>query len=277
MRRTHRPPREPSPNRNCPTQLRYPCGMPLLCTLCLASLLTPTAMLTAAAQTRKPAPTPPPVAGRAPVRTTSNPERPVPPALRPYLGCKLPNGPELVGQTLLPQAPMARTAQTFSGPKKINLLDGVMAAFAFSGEPTFANVKVELLPAATYATEKNDLISEFDKINATGNDTQRNYVMKPTLNGFGIQGFDRTALDGKVLGIYLLFDNAHHVATTAYFLNAPPGQRKFNSLNEYNAVREDFLNTYTACVRKALGGAAATPVKAPKLPAAKPVVTHRAR
>ena len=251
--------------------------MPLLRTLSLVSLPAIIAVLTAAAQTSKPAATPHPAAVPAPARTTGNPERPVPPALRPYLGCKLPNGPDLVGQTLLPQAPMARTAQTFSGPKKINLLDGVMAAFAFSGEPPFANVKVELLPAATYTTERNDLSSEFDKINATGNDTQRNYTMKPTLNGFGIQGFDRTALDGKVLGIYLLFDNAHHVATTAYFLNAPPGQRKFNSLNEYNALREGFLNAYTSCVRKALSGAPATPVKAAKQPAAKPAATHRAR
>ncbi len=205
--------------------------------------------------------------------TASAAERPTPAALRPYLGCKLPIGPDLTQRTLLPQAPMARTAQTFSGPKKIQLTDGVMAAFAYPGEKPFANVKVELLPATGYSAEKVDLISEFDKINAAGNDTQRNYTMKPTLNGFEIQGFDRTALDGQVLGIYLLFDNARHVATTAYFLNAPAGERKFNSVNEYNALREGFLNAYTVCVRKALTGAAATPAAKP---VAKAAAVHRA-
>ncbi len=248
----------------------------LRASLFVASLFVVATALPAAAQTTRPAATAHPAAATA-GRVTSNPERPVPAALRPYLGCKLPIGPDLTAQTLLPQAPMARTAQTFSGPKKIQLVDGVMAAFAFPQEQPFANVKVELLPAATYTAEKTDLISEFDKINATGNDTQRNYKMKPTLNGFEIQGFDRTALDGKVLGIYLLFDNAHHVATTTYFLNAPVGQRKFDSVNEYDGLRESFLNAYTVCVRKALGGGAAVHPKPVAKVVAKPAVTHRAR
>ncbi len=250
--------------------------MPLLRFLPLAALLTHTAApsaaaQTAAAQTARSAVTSS-VAG-APAHVTTNAERPIPSAIRPYLGCKLPNGPDVAGHTVLPQAPMARTAQTFSGPKKIQITDGFMAAFAYPGEQTFANVKVELLPAATYTAERTDLISEFDKINATGTDTQRNYGMKPTLNGFQIQGFDRTALGGQVLGIYLLFDNPRHVATTIYFLNAPAGQRKFDSVNEYTDLRAGFLNAYTACVRKALSGAATPPHPV----AAKPVAVHRAR
>ena len=139
------------------------------------------------------------------------PSRPVVAALRPYISCKLPLGPDLVQHT----------------------------------------------------RDKGDLISEFDRINATGEDTQRNYDLKPTLNGFEIYGFDRTALDGNVLGIYLFFDNVHHVATTAYFLNAPQGQRKFNNVAEYDQAREAFLNAYTVCVRKELGGGGAPAKAAP--------------
>jgi hypothetical protein len=224
--------------------------MPLFRALAFLAAVLPVAAL---AQT-KPAP-------RAPA------ERPVPAALRPYLGCKLPLGPDLIQHTALPQAPLTRTAQTFDGPKPVRLADGVFAAFAYPGSAPFANVKIELLPAATYTPEKAILLSEFDKINASGEDTQRNYALKPTLNGFEIFGFDRTALDGKVLGIYLFFDNTHHVATTAYFLNADPGQRKFSTIAEYDQLREGFLNAYTVCVRKALTGAPAS--KAPAKPAAR--------
>ena len=184
--------------------------------------------------------------------------------MRPYISCKLPLGPDLIQHTSLPQAPMTRTAQTLTGPRPIRLADGLIAAYAFPGSAPFANVKVELLPAATYTREKGDLISEFDRINATGEDTQRNYALKPTLNGFEIYGFDRTALDGNVLGVYLFFDNAHHVATTAYFLNAPQGQRKFNNVPEYDQMREAFLNAYTVCVRKEIGGGVAAKAAAPK-------------
>ncbi len=195
--------------------------------------------------------------------------RPVPATLRPYVSCKLPLGPDLVQRTPLPQAPMTRPAQTLTGPKQVRLVDGLFAAYAFADSAPFANVKVELLPAASYTTEKADLISEFDKINATGEDTQRNYALKPTLNGFDIYGFDRTALDGNVLGIYLFFDNAHHVATTAYFLNAPAAQRKFNTISEYSNLRENFLNAYTVCVRKGIAGSGVPTKRAPARPAKK--------
>lgn len=193
--------------------------------------------------------------------------RPIPPALKPYTGCKLPGGPELVETTALPQAPMARAAQTLTGPKKIQIADGLLAAYAFTPGVPFANVKVEQLPAGTYASEKADLISEFDAINAKGENTQRNYALKSTLNGFEIYGFDRTALRpaDQVLGIYLFFDNPRHVATTAYFLNAPEGRRSFHSVTEYSGQREGFLNAYTVCLRKALTGAPSTAAK----PAAK--------
>ena len=190
--------------------------------------------------------------------------------LKPYTGCNIPGGPDLAQTTPLPEVPMTRAAQTLSGPVKIRIADGVFAAFAYPGSAPFANVKIEALPAASYGHEKADLISEFDKINATGEDTRRNYDLKPTLNGFEIYGFDRTALDGGVLGIYLFFDNAHHVATTAYFLNAPPAQRRFQSVSEYANLREGFLDAYTQCVRKGLG------VTAPR-PAAKTPARRKAR
>jgi hypothetical protein len=207
-----------------------------------------------------------PLAAQTATHGTAGPNRPVPAALMPYLSCRLPVGPAMVQSTLLPQAPMTRSAQTLTGPKEVRLSDGVFTAWSYPNTAPFANVKVELLPGATYRTEKADLISEFDSINARGEDTQRNYALKPTLNGFEIYGFDRTALDGKVLGIYLLFDNAHHVATTAYFLNAPADQRKFNTLADYENMRQEFLNAYTACVRKQLPGTA---------PAAHPAAKHK--
>ncbi len=173
---------------------------------------------------------------------------------------------------------MTRAAQTLNGPKKIHLVDGIFAAYGYPNSAPFANVKVEQLPSAGYLAEKADLISEFDKINATGEDTQRNYALKPTLNGFEIYGFDRTGLDGKVLGIYLFFDNPRHVATTAYFLNAPDGQRKFNNITEYNGLREGFLNAYTVCLRTKLGGGATVAgPKPPAKPATKTTAPGRAR
>ena len=163
---------------------------------------------------------------------------------------------------------------TLTGPRQIKLMDGLMSAYAFPQSAPFANVKVELLPASVYGTEKADLIGEFDAIHNSGNDTDRNAALKPYLNGFEIYGFDRKALDGKVLGIYLFFDNTHRVATTAYFLNAPQGQRKFATINEYANLRDGFLNAYTVCLRRELGGATAPAAAARPAVKAAPAKRH---
>src|SRR5579875_1035212 len=219
-----------------PLLLRYPSPMQDRLLAMLAALTLALPLTAQSAATSKPA------------------TRPVPAALKPYTSCQIPGGPDLVQTIPLPQVPMTRPAQTLTGPKQIKIMDGLLAAFSYPNSAPFANVKIEQLPASTYAPEKANLIGEFDAINAKGEDTQRNYALKPTLNGFEIYGFDRTALDGSVLGIYLFFDNPHHITTTAYFLNAPAGQRKFNSVQEYTGLRESFINAYTLCVREQLTG-----------------------
>ncbi len=122
--------------------------------------------------------------------------------------------------------------------------------FAYPNEDFYANVKVEILPAVGYAQSKEALIGDFEHILASG-DSSRNYSLKPTLNGFEIQGLDRPKREGGVLGIYLLFDNPTRTVTTIYFLNQEPPKR-FTTMPEYTTLRDRFLNEYTTCIRKAL-------------------------
>ena len=181
------------------------------------------------------------------------------PALQPYTQCAPTDGPRVVEVTRLPAENHTRTVRTLTGPKQVEMLDGVRVMFAYPNTDFFANVKAELLPPAKYADEKKDLGSEFDNILASGGDTTtRNYTLKPTINGYEATGLDRTTLDGGTLGIYMLFDNSRHVVTTVYFLNADPTRRRFANLDEYHKLRDDFLARYTACVRSS-----AAPVTVP--------------
>lgn len=161
--------------------------------------------------------------------------------------------------TQLPSENHVRVVRTLTGPKRIEMLDGVRVMFAYPNTDFYANVKVEELPAAKYADEKKDVSSEFDNILASGGDTTtRNYVLKPTINGYEASGLDRTRLEGGTLGIYMLFDNSRHVVTTVYFLNGDPGRRKFATMEEYRTLRDDFLAKYTACVRSSAAPVVAT-------------------
>jgi hypothetical protein len=70
------------------------------------------------------------------------------------------------------------------------------------------------------------------------------------LHGFEVHGNDLRKLEGSVLGMYVLFDDKAHVATTVYFLNQQAWQRKFQTMDEYGQLRDRFLQRYTGCVRE---------------------------
>ena len=173
------------------------------------------------------------------------------PAFRPYVSCSVSGGPNVVETAPLAMGVEERTVQTLKGPVQVPLLAGRRVMFAYPGEDFYLNMKVERLDAETYATSKAHLIDNFDYLLASG-DNVRNYRLKPSLNGFDVSGLDRSKREGGVLGIYLLFDNASHTAMTLYFLNQEPPKR-FQTMEQYAALRDAFLRSYTTCVRHELG------------------------
>ena len=120
--------------------------------------------------------------------------------------------------------------------------------FAYPDKDFYANVKVEILPEKNYAETRQSLIDNFDYSLASGDGNTRNYRLKPTLNDLNVRGLDRDKLEGGVLGLYLLIDDASRMVTTIYFLNQEPNNRNFQTIEEYRAMRDRFLATYTACV-----------------------------
>jgi hypothetical protein len=178
-------------------------------------------------------------------------------AFKPYTGCTLSDGLSVVETAPLSFGVTSRTVTTIKGPYRVAMTDGRRIMFAYPGEDFYANVKVEILPAEGYAESKNALIGDFEHILAS-NDSSRNYALKPKLNGFEIQGLDRSKREGGVLGIYLFFDDPTRTVTTIYLLNQEPPKR-FKTMQEYTVLRDRFLNEYTYCIRKGLDNSPTTP------------------
>ena len=167
-----------------------------------------------------------------------------------YTGCQLQDGLSVVETAPLANGVTDRTVKTALGSEQIPMTAGRRIMFAYPGEDFYANVKVELLPPATYEQSRKALIDNFDYLLASG-ENSRNYSLKPRLNGFAIQGLDRSKREGGVLGVYLLFEDATRTAITIYFLNQEP-PKHFANMTEYAALRDRFLTAYTACVRTSL-------------------------
>ncbi len=146
----------------------------------------------------------------------------------------------------LPPSVTGRSVDTADGPRRIDLLGGERVMFAYANTDFYANVKVELLPASNYPQLKQALLDNLQQM-TVGNAPSTS--LPSPLHGLEIQGVDRNMLEGGVLGLYLLFDDAPHVALTIYLFNQSPKGGKFETVEEYNRMRDQFLQAYTSCIR----------------------------
>ena len=180
--------------------------------------------------------------------TVSN--APVPKALAPYTSCGFPDGLRVVGVSPLAPGVKARSVETATGMHLIDMVAGERVMFAYPMTDFYANVKAELLPADEYAKEKETLLANLRFLESQRGGPTPAEALPAGLHDFEVHGNDRQKLEGGVLGEYLLFDDAAHVATTIYFLNQHAWQRKFQTMEEYGRLRDQFLRTYTGCVRQ---------------------------
>lgn len=175
---------------------------------------------------------------------------PVPKALAPYTSCVFPDGLRVVGIDPLAPGVQSRSVETATGTHSIEMEAGERVMFAYPLTDFYANLKVELLPADRYAELKQTLLANLHFLESERGGPSPAEALPAGLHGFEVHGNDRRKLEGGVLGMYLMFDDAAHVATTIYFLNQNAWQRKFQTIDEYGRLRDNFLRTYTGCVRQ---------------------------
>lgn len=128
------------------------------------------------------------------------------------------------------------------------MLDGRRIMFGYPMEDFYANVKPELLPADTWALEKKTLLDALDFMLTSDHGILPNPTMHVAMHGLEVRGFDRTVLTGGVLGFYLFFDEQRHIATSIYLLNQEPMMRKFQTIEQYRVLRDQFITIYAGCI-----------------------------
>lgn len=175
---------------------------------------------------------------------------PVPKPLAPYTSCVFPDLLHIVSVDPLAPGVTSRSVDTSQGPQQVDLVAGERVMFAYPMTDFFANAKVELLPADRYPQLKQVLIANLHYLESQPRGPIRAEALPTGLHDFEVHGNDRHRLEGDVLGMYLLFDDKAHVATTLYFLNQHAWARKFQSIDEYGRLRDHFLQTWTGCIRQ---------------------------
>jgi hypothetical protein len=163
-----------------------------------------------------------------------------------YTSCTFSDGLALVQTAAVRKAAPSRTVRTAHGLVTFPVTARTRVGFTYTGKDDFAEADVEFLPEDSYAESRKALLSNFELDISPRGAVKRNHNLKPTMNGFEIQGWDSNNLRADVPGVYLLFDEKTRTAITIDFLDDRSKRRK------YAVLRDRFLNTYTGCIRKRL-------------------------
>ena len=133
--------------------------------------------------------------------------------------CSFPDGLRVVEATPLATGVASRPVETASGTQLIEMDAAEQVTFGYPLTDFFANAKVELLPAARYPAMKRILLANLAFLESERNGPTAARALPVGLHGFEVHGNDLRKLAGNMLGMYVLFDDKAHVATTIYFLN----------------------------------------------------------
>lgn len=203
-------------------------------------------------QVERPSRTPARAAAQPPTRTPVEPAATSggPDPLQAYTSCAFPDGLDVV--SVKPMAAGPLLVATAAGTETIDPTAAKQVLFSYPLTDDFANAKVEELPADQYGRSKQILLDNLALMESQRNGPVRVEALPVGLHGFDVHGNNLTELEGNVLGMYLLFDDPHHVVTTVSFLNQHAWQRKFRTMDEYRRLRDQFLRTYTGCIRQNL-------------------------
>lgn len=163
------------------------------------------------------------------------------PPLEPYLRCGASDS-LVIGRT---DRVLDNRRQIHVGWKTydIRVQDGYRLLYGYPGaDVPMANVKIER-GAKYYAREKGWII-----------DLHRHYEKKGlkfvqwNLHGFDVYGAEQDSLDGAgVPGHYTAFGDSNRLVISVYLLNQGPGKNRYDGIEAYRSMRQDFLDDLLTC------------------------------
>jgi hypothetical protein len=172
-----------------------------------------------------------------------------PSRLLPYTRCELSGG---LAPTIVERAaslPMARPVETSRGQKRVSVADGYRMILAYPNTDPFVNLKIELSVDGQYAADKQTVLEQMQNMSATSRGVAVN-LERSVAGGVDIAALNNPGLEGAALSFYTFFDDAKEVIVTAYVLNQLPARRAFQTVAEYQRLRDKFVSEFAACLRE---------------------------
>ncbi|MES2758453.1 MAG: hypothetical protein V4693_13855 [Pseudomonadota bacterium] len=170
-----------------------------------------------------------------------------PDPLRPLLACPYANGLKARSLERWPANLASRQVHTSTGPMQVSVADGYRLMLAFPDTAPFVNLKLERSQPGKLAADRTAILAQMTTFAATPGAPVAPFKVIER-HGVEIMALNNTTLDGSVVSIYTLISEKHHLIATAYLLNQKPEQRKFQTYEQYQAMRDDFVYALALCM-----------------------------
>jgi len=171
-------------------------------------------------------------------------------SLKPFTTCELDNGLRIVQVDRLPKDVKSRTVTTSKGDQAISLADGYRVMVAYNDDRDwFANIKAEKSVTTEYEQDKEFVIENLKWAASTSKEMESPEPVKVSVGEYEGYGTSKRTLVGNMLGIYVLFSDVNHTIVTFYFINQNPKRKRFQTIEEWRVLRDEFFKTYTTCLK----------------------------
>ena len=181
--------------------------------------------------------------------------------LKSYTTCKVPGDLKIREVTRRNATDNYREITADKGKQKVSVVAGYRVMFAYPDLPYyFANVKIEQSAPDSYAADKEILVNQLKYYSTIKEAHPMIFDDKKMLNDFEHYGIDRDKIDvGAQVGVHILFYDPANLVVTIYFLNQSKAaffnNRRYEDIKQYRELRDDFLNSYSECLKR-VGGEA---------------------
>jgi len=181
--------------------------------------------------------------------------------LKSYTTCKVPGDLKIREVTRRNATNNYREITADKGKQKVSVVAGYRVMFAYPDLPYyFANVKIEQSAPDSYAADKEILVNQLKYYSTIKEAHPMIFEDKKMLNDFEHYGIDRDKIDvGAQVGVHVLFYDPANLVVTIYFLNQSKAaffnNRRYEDIKGYREIRDEFLNSYSECLKRVAGEA----------------------
>ena len=131
--------------------------------------------------------------------------------------------------------------------ERISVVDGYRVMYSYARTHPFANLKAERSDPSRYSEDKRIVtlnFTEMAKADGTLDLAEFSHL------GFSGQTLTKRELAGRSLGMAQIFSDADSVIVTVFFLNQAPEDRRFQTHEEFDSLRDAFVRGYIECAAR---------------------------